>query len=148
LIKHGLDGQNFDEIKGSGGYFLPILILQAIFLPAQGFFNAIVYFRPKYMQAKRKYKSETFIWYVRRSIIGEKLKPAGNNFNTSADTLDGPTRSKRITFAGEMQSSYSNSMAPIPETLRIPHEGAGQTLPSMLESTTESMFETTEDGKE
>ncbi|CAJ1962356.1 unnamed protein product [Cylindrotheca closterium] len=151
LVKHGLDGQNFDEIEGSGAYFLPLLILQAIFLPAQGFFNAIVYFRPKYMQAKRKYKDQSFIWYCRRSIIGEKLKPAGTNFHTqSADTLGGPTRSKRITFAGELTSSYSNSMAPIPETLRIPQEGAGRAaLPSMLESTTESMFETsTEEGKE
>lgn len=134
LIKHGLDAQNFDEIEGSGAYFLPILLLQAFFLPLQGFFNASIYFRPKYIQAKRKYKGQTFMWYVRRSIIGKKLKPLrNNNFNNtqSASTFASPTRFNRITFAGEMVSSNSKVMTPIPETLKINMDERVQ--PSMLE---------------
>ncbi|KAL3938819.1 MAG: hypothetical protein SGBAC_006343 [Bacillariaceae sp.] len=134
LIKHGLDGQNFDEIEGSGAYFLPILLLQAFFLPLQGFFNASIYFRPKYIQAKRKYKGQTFMWYVQRSIVGKKLKPLrNNNFNNtqSASTLASPTRFNRITFAGEMVSSNSKVMTPIPETLKIEMDERVQ--PSMLE---------------
>lgn len=39
IMKQGLDGQGYDKVEGSGSIFLPLLILQSIFLPAQGTCN-------------------------------------------------------------------------------------------------------------
>lgn len=36
IVKQSLDGQGFDKVEGSGSIFLPLLMLQSIFLPAQG----------------------------------------------------------------------------------------------------------------
>ena len=41
IIKQSLDGQDFDNVEGSGSVFLPLLILQSIFLPIQGFFRYV-----------------------------------------------------------------------------------------------------------
>lgn len=150
FFKQGLDGQNFDEIEGSGAYFLPLLILQALCLPAQGFFNACIYFRPKYIQAKRRYPDQTTSWYLRRSVMGEKLKPVRNfnahanntlMSNTAGDTM-GDRRSKRITFAGELVSIASTHSPPIPGTLKIPQDENLRASPSILEPGV-SMLEST-----
>jgi len=117
MVKHALDGNNFDEIEGSGAYFLPLLILQTIFLPAQGFLNALIYFRPNYIAAKRKYDDQTLVWYIRRSIVGDKIKPVRSEFHLYSTRTLGSIGPKRITFAGEVVSSASGVLPQIPATL-------------------------------
>lgn len=39
VVKQAMDGQGFDNVQGTGSIFLPLLMLQSIFLPAQGMSN-------------------------------------------------------------------------------------------------------------
>ena len=41
MTKGALDGEGFDKLEGSGSIFLPLLILQSIFLPIHGFFRCV-----------------------------------------------------------------------------------------------------------
>jgi len=36
VVKQSMDSQDFERVEGSGAYFLPMLILQSLLLPAQG----------------------------------------------------------------------------------------------------------------
>eukprot|EP00980_Cylindrotheca_fusiformis_P017211 scaffold5297_cov104-Cylindrotheca_fusiformis.AAC.4 len=53
----------------------PIMVLNAIFMPLQGFLNLLVYMRPKYLKWRDEYPLETRMWVVRRCILGEKVRP-------------------------------------------------------------------------
>ncbi|KAL3940254.1 MAG: hypothetical protein SGBAC_005170 [Bacillariaceae sp.] len=53
----------------------PIFVLQAIFSPLQGFFNMMVFIRPKYLKFRHLHKGESRLWVVRRAIFGEEVRP-------------------------------------------------------------------------
>jgi hypothetical protein len=82
MAKQILDGQGFDQIPGSGAYFLPLLVLQSIFLPAQGLFNAVIFFRLTYNQSRTKYPNETRLWSMKRAIFGATIKPLSRHTKT------------------------------------------------------------------
>mmetsp|Transcript_18124 Transcript_18124/g.44839 ORF Transcript_18124/g.44839 Transcript_18124/m.44839 type:complete len:664 (-) Transcript_18124:53-2044(-) len=55
----------------------PIMVLNALLAPMQGFFNMLVYVRPKYMTARHDFRNESRCWAMRRAILGErKVKPS------------------------------------------------------------------------
>ncbi|CAB9506474.1 expressed unknown protein [Seminavis robusta] len=58
------------------GKLFPLLLLQAIFLPSQGFFNLLVYIRPTYKRTRRENADESRWWAFRRALYGEKVKPS------------------------------------------------------------------------
>jgi hypothetical protein len=108
--KQIMDGRGFEQEPGSGKFFLPLLILQSIFLPAQGFFNSIIFFRPKYLQARQKHNIQSRRWCVRRAIFGESVQPVrcsevvtGHSHESNSTAAN-----KRISFAGEMVSTTSS----------------------------------------
>jgi hypothetical protein len=109
IAKQTLDGQGFDKIPGSGAYFLPLIVLQSIFLPAQGLFNAVIFFRPKYNQSRTKYPNETRVWSMKRAIFGTTIKPL--NCHTKTMTASQHTHNstaKQINYAGEFVSTASS----------------------------------------
>lgn len=53
----------------------PIMVLNAFFIPLQGFLNLLVYIRPKYLKWRHEYPRETRLWAVRRAILGEGVRP-------------------------------------------------------------------------
>eukprot|EP00980_Cylindrotheca_fusiformis_P004653 scaffold991_cov128-Cylindrotheca_fusiformis.AAC.25 len=81
IAMSNLDGQGFEKKEGSGAYFLPLLILQSIFLPAQGLFNAIIFFRPKYNQVRTEFPDETKLWSTKRTLWGAAIKSTSNPLN-------------------------------------------------------------------
>jgi hypothetical protein len=110
IAKQTLDGQGFDKIPGSGAYFLPLLLLQSIFLPAQGLFNALIFFRPKYNQSRTMYPNESRLWSMKRAIFGATIKQTmtASRQHTLSSTA------KRMNYAGELVStatSHANSAA-------------------------------------
>ena len=50
-------------------------VLQAAFLPMQGFFNMIIYVRPKYMILRLEFPKEGRLWTVKRIFLGDMLLP-------------------------------------------------------------------------
>eukprot|EP00980_Cylindrotheca_fusiformis_P002132 scaffold479_cov97-Cylindrotheca_fusiformis.AAC.9 len=55
--------------------YYPLMVLQAILYPLQGFINMIVYMRPKFANIRRQFPEQTRIWAFRRSIFGETVFP-------------------------------------------------------------------------
>eukprot|EP00980_Cylindrotheca_fusiformis_P020398 scaffold7423_cov122-Cylindrotheca_fusiformis.AAC.2 len=53
----------------------PLMALNAIFLPLQGFFNMLVYIRPTYLKWRHKYPKESRPWAFRRTVFGESIQP-------------------------------------------------------------------------
>eukprot|EP00980_Cylindrotheca_fusiformis_P022025 scaffold8910_cov102-Cylindrotheca_fusiformis.AAC.4 len=70
-----LDSQDYEYEPGIGKLFLPLLIFQSIFLPAQGVFNAIIFFRPKYLKNRQEFPNESRRWIIRRTVFGKKVLP-------------------------------------------------------------------------
>ena len=72
-----LDGRDFEKKHAdAGNIYYPLLILQSIFVPAQGLANALVFFRPKFIQSRKKYPSESIFWCLRRTVFGDKIQPS------------------------------------------------------------------------
>lgn len=70
------------QILGAYGYdrnderaLFPLLVLQALFLPSQGFFNHLVYIRPSLLRTRRDYPNESWWWVYRRALLGERIQP-------------------------------------------------------------------------
>ncbi|KAL3944908.1 MAG: hypothetical protein SGBAC_000999 [Bacillariaceae sp.] len=56
--------------------WFPISVLQAIFMPLQGFLNMFVYIRPKYLKSRKEYPHESKAWAFKRSVFGDDVKPS------------------------------------------------------------------------
>lgn len=125
IVKQNLDAQQFERSPGSGTYLLPLSILQAMFLPAQGLFNALIFFRPKYKQARRRHAEQSKLWSARRAVFGDTIRPVETKTidpmsrGSASRTSLGP---KRINFAGEVVSRQSSVLADVPEKTPLPTE--------------------------
>lgn len=53
----------------------PILLLQGILWPLQGFFNLLIYIRPSYKRARADFPNESRLWAFRRALHGAKIQP-------------------------------------------------------------------------
>ena len=57
----------------------PLMVLQAIFLPLQGFLNCFVYVRPSYLQTRTHFPEESRWWAFQRALHGPKVQPTDEN---------------------------------------------------------------------
>jgi len=57
----------------------PLLVLQALFEPIQGWFNLLVYVRPRYMQARTKFGAETRWWCFRKALFENHVHPESSS---------------------------------------------------------------------
>lgn len=53
----------------------PLLIMQGICLPLQGFFNCLIYVRPTYQRVRIDFPNESRFWAFRRALHGDKVQP-------------------------------------------------------------------------
>ena len=53
----------------------PLLILQALTLPIQGFLNCLIYVRPTYLRARQEFPNESWYWAFRRALHGDRIQP-------------------------------------------------------------------------
>lgn len=80
-----------------------------------GLLNFLIHFRPKYLQARRKYAEETRLWCLKKAVFTRKIKPTIRRTNGSLTPSQHVKEDKRINFAGELgtmnDSSRVNSRA-------------------------------------
>jgi len=100
-----LDGSNIEFREDAAYFFLPLLILQSILLPTMGFTSACIYFRPKILANSREFPAESRIWWAKRAIFGDSIKPTKARASRTG-RFSGPT-------------SKQPHQEP-PKTLRIP----------------------------
>ena len=61
-----------DELEAQ---LYPLLVLQNALFPMQGFWNLLVYVRPKYLKCRRDYPKESKFWALRRAMYGDRIEP-------------------------------------------------------------------------
>lgn len=86
-----------------------LLVLQAWTLPLQGFFNMLVYVRPKYLKRREVHSKESRIEAFRRCIFGEKKKENSNNNNNEQPQAEAP---KVPVAGGTRKQEPSNANTP------------------------------------
>lgn len=92
----GLEGltesiHSSDEELAMVNKMYPLMVLNAILAPVQGFLNLLVYMRPKYLKWKHEYPSETRLWAARRAIFGEDIHRSYNPSGPPQKTIDEPS---------------------------------------------------------
>eukprot|EP00980_Cylindrotheca_fusiformis_P004656 scaffold991_cov128-Cylindrotheca_fusiformis.AAC.28 len=92
IVLQTLEDQGFEKKTGSGAFLLPLVILQSIFLPAQGLFNAIIFFRPNYNQTRTEFPEETKLWCMKRTVWGAVINSTTNRLNRNIVDLSFPQK--------------------------------------------------------
>jgi hypothetical protein len=67
------DARGAEEVAEDIAKLYPLLVLESIFLPMQGFFNLIIYVRPRYLQCRSRHLSESRFWAVRRVLFSDSV---------------------------------------------------------------------------
>mmetsp|Transcript_14946 Transcript_14946/g.36399 ORF Transcript_14946/g.36399 Transcript_14946/m.36399 type:complete len:135 (+) Transcript_14946:1233-1637(+) len=80
-----------------------------------GAWNCLIFFRPKYLETRRKFRDQTRIWAARRCIFGQKVRPVQQteNIRFSQESL---AQSSRIGNAGELSSRAESMFVPQEES--------------------------------
>lgn len=68
IIIRGLDG--VDYLADNESKIFPLLIVNSLAAPSTGCFNLLIYLRPKYKTHRQKYPHQSFLWVLRRTIVG------------------------------------------------------------------------------
>ncbi|CAJ1967354.1 unnamed protein product [Cylindrotheca closterium] len=55
--------------------YYPLLVLQSLLLPLQGFVNCLIYVRPQYIKSRRHFPQESRLWAFRRAVHGKVILP-------------------------------------------------------------------------
>ena len=85
----------FQIVQGKSHY--PLLVLMGIFFPLQGFFNSIIYLRPRYLKEKEKNPERSFVGNCRAVIRTKDNLETRDNTDFSASTLE-----KRRSFVSKI----------------------------------------------
>ena len=64
-----------------------ILVCQNIFFPLQGFWNLLVYVRPKYLKCRREFKLESKFWALRRAMYGPGVEPTAGTYRNAGGVM-------------------------------------------------------------
>lgn len=68
----------------------PLLVLQAMFLPLQGFFNVFIFVRPKFLKQREQHPEEPRIWTFKRCVHGEQSVPVMPTSSPKLPTQQNP----------------------------------------------------------
>ena len=91
----------FQTVQGKTYY--PLLVLMAIFFPLQGFFNAIIYLRPRYLKHKSANPDRSFL-----AICWSVLKTKDNLGRDNTQFSVSEREDKRRSFVSRISSAISN----------------------------------------
>ena len=74
-----------------GGYngadeasLFPLLMMQSALSPLTGFFNLLVYLRPRYLQSRQQFPTESRLWAIRRALWGNQVLPSSSSSAAAA----------------------------------------------------------------
>jgi hypothetical protein len=115
----------------------PIMVLNAIFAPLQGFLNLVVYIRPKYLKWRHEYPRETRLWTVRRAIFGEDIQPQNEGGRPRADAKADIGRKPRVVKRNERKGENAEEKVEDIETGR--HAATTRLPRDMISSLTGSI---------
>lgn len=73
MVLRIMEGQNYDAEDEDT--LFPLLIIQSLTLPSQGFFNLLVYIRPSYLRCRKEFPEASYFWCFRRAMYGDRIKP-------------------------------------------------------------------------
>ena len=68
-----LDAIDYEKTENPAKVFFPLLIMQSIFVPCQGLFNCLIFFRPRLIQTRKKSPGQSTMWYIKRTVFGKKV---------------------------------------------------------------------------
>lgn len=71
----------------SKGALYPLILLQAVLLPALGLYNASAWFQPRMKRVQSLYPFENNSWCLLRTLIGDKMKPNKIESEHSSDSF-------------------------------------------------------------
>ena len=91
----------FQTVQGKTYY--PLLVLMAIFFPLQGFFNAIIYLRPRYLKHKSANPNRSFF-----AICWSVLKTKDNLGRDNTQYSVSEREDRRRSFVSIISSAISN----------------------------------------
>jgi len=95
-----------------------VFLLQAFLTPLQGFFNMAVFIRPKLYLCIAAFPGESRLWIVRRTILGNRVKPTGSSDHTPR-IIDG----QRVAPVDPMDDKRQEESATSePVTIRQPRD--------------------------
>lgn len=83
----------------------PLLVINACFYPAQGFFNLLVFVRPSYLRARKTFPQETRYWALRRAMHGDKVRPTPLKRDPKA-TKDVPKQTQELPAQTKTKSRF------------------------------------------
>uniref|UniRef100_A0A7S3PAK5 G-protein coupled receptors family 2 profile 2 domain-containing protein n=1 Tax=Amphora coffeiformis TaxID=265554 RepID=A0A7S3PAK5_9STRA len=66
--------EGYDLAADESGVY-PLLFLQAVWAPSTGFFNMVVYFRPRYLRCRQNFPYESRWWACQRTVLGLDVRP-------------------------------------------------------------------------
>ena len=88
----------------------PLLLIQNLLLPLQGFFNCFIYVRPSFLRSRRDYPHESKYWCFRRALLGEKVSPTGSSTQPS-HLKSGSKGHRKTSNDGSTSRTSSNAKA-------------------------------------
>lgn len=68
-----MEGQSFDAEDEDR--LFPLLVIQSITFPCQGFLNLFVYVRPSYLRIRKDFPDASMVWAFRRAMYGDRIQP-------------------------------------------------------------------------
>ena len=125
----GVQSQPLEELSTSE--LFPRLCLSSLLLPLQGFFNACIYIRPKYIRVKVAYPNSSFVRtvlkaYSERSIPGlqvshrRELRRAIRKAQANDKIIEVPPGGRNKSFKGDQSDLPKSSAINMEELLDIP----------------------------
>jgi hypothetical protein len=72
-VVRNIESSGYDAANES--QIFPLLMLQAVLPPSTGFWNMMVYLRPRYLRCHEDFPSESRLWAFRRAVCGALVGP-------------------------------------------------------------------------
>jgi hypothetical protein len=101
LVVRNIESSGYDAANENRIY--PLLLLQAVLPPSTGFWNMIVYLRPRYLRCHEEFPSESRLWAFRRAVFGALVGPE------STMTFPNPNPNRRQLTANDNNGTESPS---------------------------------------
>ena len=105
-----LDAIDYEQTENPAKVFFPLLVMQSIFVPSQGLFNCLIFFRPIFIQTRTKFPGESTMWYIQKTVFRRKkvvdespssienvLKPSTNEASASSNNVGSNQTTPKLT---------------------------------------------------
>jgi len=98
----------------NGFVYTPIIFLQAVFVPSQGFFNTLVYLRPRYLRIRQRHSELSFLQVVQavcRAVFGIKATNSSSSSSRYHSSYASSSRTKSNILSLNNHSVQSHGLS-------------------------------------